>query len=302
MKKVLVIHYSQTGQLSGLLDSIVRPLEEAGIQVDRLALRPVTPYPFPWTRLTFFNAFPESVGRDPIPLQPFEIPPDGPYDLVILGYTIWFLNPSIPFNSFLKHPDAAAYIKDRPVLTVIGVRNMWVMAQEYTRRAVASLGGCMVGHITVVDRSNNLVSVITIIRWMFWGKRDPFFVFPAAGIRQEDVDASSRFGRTIAKHVETGTIDRVQPDLLRDGAIKIVPSLLMLEKRALFIFPKYRAYILGKVHEDPASRLRRVKVFSVVLTVGVFILGPLTNLTTALVSLVKRRELQEEVERLSKYG
>jgi hypothetical protein len=53
---------------------------------------------------------------------------------------------------------------------------------------------------------------------------------------------------------------------------------------------------------DPASRLRRVKVFSVVLTVGVFILGPLTNLTTALVSLVKRRELQEEVERLSKYG
>ncbi|MBK7270604.1 MAG: dialkylresorcinol condensing enzyme DarA [Flavobacteriales bacterium] len=253
MKKVLVIHYSQTGQLSGLLDSIVRPLEEAGIQVDRLALRPVTPYPFPWTRLTFFNAFPESVGRDPIPLQPFEIPPDGPYDLVILGYTIWFLNPSIPFNSFLKHPDAAAYIKDRPVLTVIGVRNMWVMAQEYTRRAVASLGGRMVGHITVVDRSNNLVSVITIIRWMFWGKRDPFFIFPAAGIRQEDVDASSRFGRTIAKHVETGTIDRVQPDLLREGAIKIKPSLLMLEKRALFIFPEYRAYILGKVHMIPPA-------------------------------------------------
>ncbi|MBK8949793.1 MAG: hypothetical protein IPM68_13340 [Flavobacteriales bacterium] len=80
-----------------------------------------------------------------------------------------------------------------------------------------------------------------------------------------------------------------------------MPSLLMLEKRATFLFGKYRRYILAKVHRDPASRLRRVKVFSTLLTIGVFILGPLTTLTTGLLSLVKRRQLREEVERLSTY-
>ena len=301
MKRVLVIHYSQTGQLSALLDRIVAPLQAAGMVVDHLPLRPATPYPFPWTRLSFFNCFPEAVGHDPVPLEPLTVAPDGPYDLVILGYTIWFLNPSIPMTSFLKHPDAARYLAGRPVLTVVGARNMWVLAQEHMRRAVGELRGRLVGHITVVDRSPNLVSVITIIRWMFWGRRDPFLVFPAAGIRAEDMDASARFGRVLVKHLSSGDLGGLNAALRREGSIRIVPSLLMLEKRATFLFGKYRRYILAKVHHDPASRLRRVKVFSTVLTIGVFILGPITTLTTALLSLVKRRQLRAEVERLSTY-
>lgn len=301
MKRVLVIHYSQTGQLSALLDRIVAPLQDAGFAVDHLPLRPATPYPFPWTRLSFFNCFPEAVGHDPVPLEPLSVPPDGPYDLVILGYTIWFLNPSIPMTSFLKHPDAARYLADRPVLTVVGARNMWVLAQEHMRTAVAALRGRLVGHITVVDRSPNLVSVITIIRWMFWGRRDPFLVFPAAGIRAEDMDASSRFGRVLVQHLHRGEMTGLNTALRAEGSIRIVPSLLMLEKRATFLFGKYRRYILARVDRDPSSRLRRVKVFSTVLTIGVFILGPLTTLTTGLLSLVKRRQLRAEVERLSTY-
>ncbi|MBK9700301.1 MAG: hypothetical protein IPO79_09440 [Flavobacteriales bacterium] len=241
------------------------------------------------------------MGHDPVPLEPLNVPPEGPYDLVILGYTIWFLNPSIPMTSFLKHPDAARYLADRPVLTVVGARNMWVLAQEHMRSAVAALRGRLVGHITVVDRSPNLVSVITIIRWMFWGRRDPFLVFPAAGIRAEDMDASARFGRVLVEHLSAGDLRGLNAALRQEGSIRIVPSLLMLEKRATFLFGKYRRYILAKVHRDPASRLRRVKVFSTLLTIGVFILGPLTTLTTGLLSLVKRRQLREEVERLSTY-
>ncbi len=301
MKRILVIHYSQTGQLSSLLDHIVAPLLDAGMAVDHLPLRPATPFPFPWTRLTFFNCFPESVGHDPVPLQPFTVPPDRPYDLVILGYTIWFLNPSIPMSSFLQHPDAARYLGGRPVVTVVGARNMWVLAQEQVRSAVAGLGGRLMGHITVVDRSPNLVSVITIIRWMFWGRRDAFLVFPAAGIREEDMRGSARFGRVLARHLAGTGAGVLNEELRREGAIRIVPSLLMLEKRATFLFGKYRRYILARADRDPASRMRRIKVFSTVLTMGVFILGPLTSLTTAVLSLVKRRALRAEVERLSTY-
>jgi hypothetical protein len=62
MKRVLVVHYSQTGQLSEILRSTVAPLEAApDVEVSWLPIEPVTPYPFPWPAGFFFNTFPETV-------------------------------------------------------------------------------------------------------------------------------------------------------------------------------------------------------------------------------------------------
>lgn len=300
MKRVLAIHYSQTGQLTEVLRSLCAPLVEAGIIVDHIVLEPATPFAFPWSRMRFFGAFPEAVNGDPVELKPFAAPSTN-YDLVILGYTIWFLNPSIPVNSFLKHPDAAAILKDKPVLTVIGARNMWVHAQQKVRGLVSQLGGRVVGNILAEDRSPNMVSLVTIIRWMFYARKDPFFLFPAAGIRAEDIAGMSRFGPVIAEHLDKGTMHQVNPALLAQGSSRIKPSLLVLEKRALVLFGKYRNYILAKVARDPASRERRVSVFSVVLPIGAFILSPITALATVLLSLVKGKELAREIEELQRY-
>lgn len=301
MKRVLVIHYSQTGQLSELLDRIIAPLKAAGVEVDHLPVRPEKPFPFPWSRVAFFNTFPESVGRGPIPLAPFQVPGEGPYDLVILGYTIWFLNPSVPINSFLLHPQARALLAGRPVLTVIAPRNMWVMAQEYVRGRIAEAGGRPVGNISVVDRSGNLTSVITIIRWMFRGRKDPFLVFPHAGIRQEDMAGAGRFGTLIADHLERGTLNVLNEDLLKAGAARIKPTLLVLERRALFIFGKWRRFIMAKADRDPGSRIRRVKIFSVALTTLIFVVAPLSALSVRIMSLLKGRRLRAEIERILQY-
>ncbi|MEO8066697.1 MAG: dialkylresorcinol condensing enzyme DarA [Flavobacteriales bacterium] len=300
MKRVLVIHYSQTGQLTEVLRSLCAPLREAGCTIDHLPIEPVTPYAFPWTRMRFFGVFPEAVNGDPVDLKPWARPSEH-YDLVILGYTIWYLNPSIPIHSFLKHPAAAAIIKDKPVLTVIGARNMWVNAQQKVRGLVADLGGRVVGNVLAEDRSPNMVSLVTIIRWMFWGKKDPFFVFPAAGIRQNDIASMARFGPIIAKHLMGGNIDDVNAALLENGSARIKPSLLVLEKRALVLFGKYRKYILAKVAKDPASRERRVGVFSVVLPIGAFILSPITALATMLLSIFKKQALDREISELLRY-
>ncbi|MFZ1686119.1 MAG: dialkylresorcinol condensing enzyme DarA [Flavobacteriales bacterium] len=300
MKRILVIHYSQTGQLTDVLRALCAPLIGAGCAVDHLAIEPVVPYAFPWTRMRFFGVFPEAVNGDPVDLKPF-VAPSTQYDLVILGYTIWYLNPSIPAHSFLKHPAAVALIKDRPVLTVIGARNMWVHAQQKVRGLVAAVGGRVVGNILAEDRSPNMVSLVTIIRWMFWGKKDPFFVFPAAGIRQQDIASMERFGPIILDHLQQGTLDRLNPALLAQGSARIKPSLLVLEKRALVLFGKYRNYILAKVHKDPASRERRVGVFSVVLPIGAFILSPITALATMLMSVFKKKALDREIEGLLRY-
>jgi hypothetical protein len=300
MAKILVIHYSQTGQLTSVLKAMCAPLEQAGVRVDQMPITPVTPYAFPWTRMRFFGVFPEAVNGDPVPLRAAD-PPGGPYDLIILGYTIWYLNPSIPINSFLKQAQGAALFQHTPVLTVIGARNMWVHAQQKVRARISALGGRPVGNIVAEDRSANMVSLVTIIRWMFWGRKDAFLFFPPAGIREADIAANARFAPIILDHLRTGDWQGFNERLLELGSARIKPALLILEKRALVLFGKYRSFILAKAERDPGSRERRVAIFSIVLPIGAFILSPITVLSTFLLSLFKRRAIEREVGELLRY-
>src|SRR5262245_19155860 len=60
MKRILVIHYSQTGQLTEVVRAFVGPLLEApDVEVVFETLAPERPYPFPWPFLQFLDAFPE---------------------------------------------------------------------------------------------------------------------------------------------------------------------------------------------------------------------------------------------------
>lgn len=299
-KKVLVIHYSQTGQLTEVLEALTSPLSAAGVQVDHLPIEPVTPYPFPWSRMGFFGVFPEAVNGDPVPLKQ-AVPPGSNYDLIIFGYTIWYLNPSIPTNSFLKQAEGTDLFRNTPVLTVIGARNMWVHAQQKVRNLITGLGGIPVGNIVAEDRSSNMVSLVTIIRWMFWGKKDAFFIFPPAGIRDRDIAANARFAPEILARMHSGVWNGFNEKLLQLGSAHIKPALLILEKRALVLFGKYRSFMLAKVATEPSSRERRVRIFSIALPIGAFILSPITALTTFLVSLVKRKAIQREVDELLSY-
>src|SRR5262245_9928957 len=94
-KRVLVIHFSQTGQVRDIVDEVLRPLQAApGIEVTVVPLRPVRPYAFPWSFWRFFDTFPECIYGDPDPIEPLGLAPDQDFDLVILAYQVWFLSPS----------------------------------------------------------------------------------------------------------------------------------------------------------------------------------------------------------------
>lgn len=72
MKRILVVHFSQTGQLARIVRRLVAPLADAKGEVELVeeTLRPRTPYPFPWPLLGFFDAMPETVLLDPPALEP----------------------------------------------------------------------------------------------------------------------------------------------------------------------------------------------------------------------------------------
>lgn len=300
MKKLLIISYSQTGQLHRILDSLAAPMVEAGIQVEHLVIEPEVAYPFPWGRVTFFNEFPESVFNIPTRLRPYSVK-ESKYDLIILGYTVWYLNPSIPISSFLQSPQATEIMKDTPVLTVVGARNMWVLAQQKVRQMVGQCGGHVVGNIALVDRNPNLVSIITVIRWMFWGKRDATVLLPKGGILEEDVRGAARFGPAVAEALNRDNFARLNEELLAMGSATISPSLLILEKRATKLFGMYGRFIMAKGGHDEPARLGRVNLLSVLLPIGAFILSPITTLSTAVVSVLRKRSLQAECQELLRY-
>ena len=294
--KVLVLYYSQTGQLKEIANNCLSPLvKDESVEVDFVKVETEHQFPFPWTRLTFFNAFPESVYGTPFKLKPLQVDKTKDYDLIILAYTVWYLNPSIPISSLLQHDDAEHIFKGKKVITLLGSRNMWVLAQEKVKRHLKRLEADLIGNVVLIDRNTNLVSIITIIRWMFYAKKNPFWGFPRAGIIQEDIDSSNRFGEIILNRLKTQNLSDMQEELNKKGAIEINPSLVILEKRATKLFGMYAGFLTKKGGFYDKERLGRVSLLSYLLPLGAFILSPITTISSYLISIIKRKELSSEI-------
>src|SRR5689334_17756481 len=116
MKKVLVVYYTQSGQLERAARAVSEPLRAAGHAVDLLRLETASPYPFPWGFWSFLDAFPESVYLDPPALKPWTAA--ARYDLVLLCWSPWFLSPAPAATAFLKSDAGRALLKDTPVVTL----------------------------------------------------------------------------------------------------------------------------------------------------------------------------------------
>ena len=169
MKKVLAIYYSQTGQMQNVLNSFISKLGDEEIQVDLRAVKPKTAYPFPWPFYTFFDEFPESVFMDGCEIEELENIEDD-YDLIILGYTVWYMAPSIPMTAFMQSEQAKKIFKDKPVVTLIACRDMWVLAQETMKKMLADVDARLIDHVALTDQGGPVISLVTLPFWMLTGK------------------------------------------------------------------------------------------------------------------------------------
>ena len=85
-----------------------------------------------------------------------------------------------------------------------------------TGKSKTKIEGCgrasLTGHIALADRSANLLSLVTILRWMLTGKKDAFLFFPAAGVSQADIDhASVRLEKVLRRHSKVATFSTFNP-------------------------------------------------------------------------------------------
>ncbi len=242
-KRVLVLRYSQSGQLDQVAEQIVAPLRaDPSIQVHEEVLRPLQPFPFPWPFLTFFDAFPESAHMKPRPLAPLSLGGDEDFDLIVLPYQVWFLAPSQPVAAFLKHPVAARLLEGKPVVTVIACRNMWLLAHEKLKRMLDDVGARLIDNVVLTDPGPTLATFFTTPVWLIWGRKRGFWGMPDAGLSAEQIRGSRRFGRALRDALHAGLERGTQPLLAGLGAVRADARLLVSEKAGTRSF-----YLWGKL-------------------------------------------------------
>lgn len=297
MKEVLIIHYSQSGQLTDILHNVVQPLEnDANIQLSYYSLRPKKEFEFPWKSEKFFDTFPETYLQLPQAIEPPTVDIlNKKYDLIILGYQVWFLTPSIPFNSFLKSATAKQLLNNTPVITVIGCRNLWMMAQEKVKQLLVAHQANLVGHIVLQDRHLNHISVITISHWMFSGKKDRYLgIFPKPGVSDEDIQAATKFGFPIRAALLENNFSTLQKKLLTLDAVQVKSFLITVDKRANFLFGKWANLIIKKGKPGEVQRLRWTRLFSYYLQFAIWIIAPIVFIIFLLTFLPMYRSIQKE--------
>lgn len=259
MQRVLVIFYSQTGQLSDVLESMLAPLRASPhCEVVTARLQPRTPYPFPWPFWRFFDVFPETVAELPAPNEPLDLDTSQPFDLVILAYQVWFLSPSMPTCAFLQSDDARRLLAGRRVMTVIACRNMWLQAQERVKLHLARLGAHLVDNIVFTDTAPTAATFISTPLWMLTGRRGPFLGgrIPAAGVSQRDIKDAQRFGHAIAQQLPQRSDDDRSPFCSGLGAVRINEHLIPSEaigRRSFRLWGK-----LLRLCGRPGGALRRL--------------------------------------------
>lgn len=297
MKRILVVHYSQTGQLNAIVKSIVGPLlNNNAIEVVFEEIRPQKPFLFPWGFTDFFNTFPETVNLDVIPIEPLSVPESdyASFDLVILAYQVWFLSPSLPITAFLKSDEARKILNGKPVITVIGCRNMWLQAQEQVKQLLATLQAHLIDNVVLIDAAGTALSFISTPLWMLTGKKGPVGFLPKAGVSEHNIAAASRFGVAIHKELL-----KPQPDLthsLLQGleAVKVNENLIMSEvmaRRGFVIWGKLLRAIGGR-----ENALRRVLIYFYVIYLVTLILTlvPLSAIIKKILSPFLRKRIAQQ--------
>lgn len=276
-KNILVTYYTQTGQLEEILRKLTQPLRDNNEEftLTYYQIKPKKDFPFPWPTDVFYNTFPESYLQIPVEIEP---PSDEilnqEYDLVIFGYQVWFLTPSIPIISFLKSEYAPKLLGGKPLVTVSGTRNMWMLSQEKLKVYFKELKVNLVGNIALVDRHNNYTSVITILNWLGTGNKVSPKPWPKAGVSDQEIEGANKYGSIMMPYFQKGNYEGMQKELVQNGAVEVRPFLVKVEKVGNKLFTVFSRII----NNNPDKRKFWVSVYKFYLMVAIWVISPIVLL------------------------
>lgn len=274
--KTAVFYYTQSGQALDVAKSLC-----SGMLGDVVfkEIIPQQAYPFPWSKDAFFDVFPETrLGMPLSGIQPIDFSDVEDADLVMVVGQSWFLSPSLPLQSFFIDQQVRDYLKGKDVVFVNACRNMWLMTSRKVKAYLKAAEANLVGQIVLQDKAPNLVSILTIIRWLMYGKKTGIGLLPDAGVSQKDISDASRFGQIIESSWKNKDLSHLQSNLLSAEAILYKPSILFMEKIGHRMFGFWAKFIRRKGEQGDMRRRFRTNLFYYYLLFVLFLISPFAQL------------------------
>lgn len=269
MKKILIIYYTQSGDVERAAQSFTKFLNTPEVELTWERIQPKADYPYPWSFQKFFDVFPECINQEPPAIAPPKFDPNKKFDLILIAYQVWFLAPSLPIQSFLKSKHAKV-LQNTKIITLIVCRNMWHSASETMKKMITQVGGIHIDNIVVTHQGPPLATFITTPRLLLTGKKDRFLgKLPPGGVREEDIDALSRFGRQIANNLDALNNSSNQSLLKNLGAVEVNPRYVIPEIIGRVVYGAWAK--LARFFGKPGSLSRQpiIYLFAVLLILAI---------------------------------
>ncbi|MEW6493975.1 MAG: hypothetical protein AB1589_15905 [Cyanobacteriota bacterium] len=269
MKRVLVVYYTQSGDVERAIQSFTKFLNIPEVELTWERIQPKADYPYPWNFQKFFDVFPECINEEPPAIKPPNFDLNKKFDLIILAYQVWFLAPSLPIQAFLKS-ESAKVLNDTKIITLMVCRNMWHSASETMKKMISKVGGIHIDNVVVTHQGPPLATFITTPRLLLTGKKDRFLgTLPPGGVREEDIEALSRFGRQIAHNLEALNDSSNQSLLKNLGAVEVNPRYVIPEIIGRVVYGAWAklARFFGK--SGSLSRRPIIYLFAVLLILAI---------------------------------
>jgi hypothetical protein len=278
-KRILVPLYSQSGQLIQIAEQILGPLRESGeIEIVLVPIKPLKPYPFPWSFFRFLDAFPESIHQVAPPIEPLELKETDEFDLILLPYQVWFLSPSLPIQALLQDATFRRIASGKPVITIIACRNMWHMAQEKVKAALHDMGARLLDNVVLTDQGGTFATFFTVPRWLLTGKNTPFLGLPPAGVHPDEIKRARRFGLALRDALRQNQERNNQPLLSGLQAVKAEPTLLVSERAGTRSFTIWGKLLRAVGQPGDAARVPVLLLYVIFLIALIITVVPVSLL------------------------
>jgi hypothetical protein len=176
-------------------------------------------------------------------------------------------------------------IRGKPVVTLIGCRNMWLMAQERMKAKIEALGGHLIDNVALVDLAHMAATFISTPMWMLTGKRGPFLngKVPRAGVPADEIARAARFGEALARQLPDRRTDDYSSMLKGLSAVSINEGLIASEAIARRSFRVWGGLLRSLGNRQSITRR---------LVLGLYVLFLITLILTVVpISAVLKRIL-----------
>ena len=299
MKKILIVYYTQSGQVKEVLDEFILPfVGDEEYELFYHQIKPVNNFPFPWSSELFFDAFPESVTEAGCELQAMPLDLKQNYDLIVLGLQVWYLSPSIPITAFLQSDDFKEIANDTNLITINACRNMWTQSQEVVVKHIKKAKANYIGHLVLFDRTNNFSSVLTIMYWAFTGKKDQMWGFmPKPGVSDKDIKGVLTYGKMLKEHWQNNQLKDLQSAYIKSNATIIKPYLMSMEQKGKRIFKIWSKVILKKGGPGNSKRVFSLKLFKYYLLIMIYLVSPIVTLGFFITYPLFYRRIQRKINK-----